>query len=183
VAERYCDGRAAEQELAQAATAAAAANEAEQLQSQSPQTGARLEFKQWGALVANADIFPAIRTVAQELADGLQRVTRYEAIPAFQTFSGTIRTHLQLATGLLREVVGNPFRSVSLDSTWRRWNDGCILKLAQTIYDERTFDRLPILADALEEAGGDNAEMLPHCRGAGPHVRGCWVVDLILGKE
>ncbi len=58
-----------------------------------------------------------------------------------------------------------------------------VAALAQTIYADRAFDRLPILADALEEAGCDNADILTHCRGDGPHVRGCWVVDLILGKE
>jgi hypothetical protein len=55
--------------------------------------------------------------------------------------------------------------------------------LAEGIYADRAFDRLPILADALEEAGCTDAEVLAHCRGPGPHVRGCWVVDLILGKE
>ncbi len=56
-------------------------------------------------------------------------------------------------------------------------------RIAGTIYTDRAFDRLPILADALEDAGCDNAEILAHCRGGGEHVRGCWVVDLILGKE
>jgi hypothetical protein len=55
--------------------------------------------------------------------------------------------------------------------------------LAQGIYDERAFERLPILADALEDAGCTDAAILVHCRGPGPHVRGCWVVDLILGKQ
>jgi hypothetical protein len=55
--------------------------------------------------------------------------------------------------------------------------------MAQVIYDERKFEDLPFLADALEEAGCDNADILNHCRGPGPHVRGCWVVDLLLGKE
>jgi hypothetical protein len=58
-----------------------------------------------------------------------------------------------------------------------------IPKLAQAIYDECTFDRMPILADALEEAGCDNEEILEHCRGPGPHVNGCWVVDLVLRKK
>jgi hypothetical protein len=58
-----------------------------------------------------------------------------------------------------------------------------VVRLAQGIYEDRAFDRLPVLADALEEAGCDNAEILSHCRGPGPHVRGCWAVDLSLGKE
>ncbi len=56
-------------------------------------------------------------------------------------------------------------------------------KIAGTIYDERSFHDMPILADALEEAGCANTDILGHCRGDGPHVRGCWVVDLILGKQ
>jgi hypothetical protein len=80
---------------------------------------------------------------------------------------------------LVREVFGNPFRLVSLDPAWRT---PAILHLAQAVYDDRAFDHLPILADALEEAGGTNGEVLDHCRSPGPHVRGCWVVDLVLGK-
>jgi hypothetical protein len=66
---------------------------------------------------------------------------------------------------------------------WLAWN-GCVVRhLAQAIYEEKAFDRLPILADALEEAGCDNTDVLAHCRSGGQHVRGCWVVDLLLGKE
>jgi hypothetical protein len=84
---------------------------------------------------------------------------------------------------LFRDILGNPFRPVFADTSWLAWNDDTIPKLAQAIYDDRAFDRLPILADALEDAGCDNADILAHCRGPGPHVRGCWVVDLLLGKE
>jgi hypothetical protein len=65
---------------------------------------------------------------------------------------------------------------------WLSWNNGTVANLAQTIYDERAFIRLPILGDALEEAGCSEAAMLAHCRGPGPHARGCWVVDLLLGR-
>ena len=84
---------------------------------------------------------------------------------------------------LLRDIIGNPFRHSSRTSTWLKWNDGAVPMIAQGIYADRAFDRLPILADALEDAGCDNADILAHCRGPGPHVRGCWVVDLILGKQ
>jgi hypothetical protein len=87
------------------------------------------------------------------------------------------------AATLLRDLFGNPFRPVTAHPGWLAWEDGAVVKLAQAIYDERAFDRLPILADALEEAGCTNAEILAHCRETGAHVRGCWVVDLILGKE
>ena len=84
---------------------------------------------------------------------------------------------------LLRDIFGNPFRPVSADPAWLSWKDGTIPRLAQAIYDGRAFDRLPLLANALEEAGCDNADILNHLRGPGQHVRGCWSLDLILGKE
>jgi hypothetical protein len=65
----------------------------------------------------------------------------------------------------------------------RTWNDGCVVKVAASIYEEATFDRLPVLGDALEEAGVTDEEVLAHLRSPGPHCRGCWVVDLVLGKE
>jgi hypothetical protein len=80
---------------------------------------------------------------------------------------------------LLRDIFGNPFRPVTLDPRWLSSN---VIDLARTIYDERVFERMPILADALMDAGCDNEDILGHCRGSRPHVRGCWVVDLVLGK-
>jgi hypothetical protein len=82
-------------------------------------------------------------------------------------------------------VFGNPFRSVALDPAWLGWNDGCIVKLAKVIYHERAFstERMGVLADALEDAGCADRFVLGHLRGPGPHVRGCFVVDLILAKE
>jgi hypothetical protein len=82
--------------------------------------------------------------------------------------------------GLVRDVFGNPFRPVVFDPAWRAET---VAALASAIYPDRAFDRMPILADTLEDAGCDNADILNHCRGPGPHFRGCWVVDLVLGKE
>jgi hypothetical protein len=84
---------------------------------------------------------------------------------------------------LVRDLFGNPFRPVNVDLAWLGWNGSTIPRLAQAIYDERRFGDLPILADALEEAGCDNADVLAHCRSGGEHVRGCWVVDALLGKS
>jgi hypothetical protein len=90
-------------------------------------------------------------------------------------------------TALLRCVMGNPFRPVSLDPAWRTPS---VLTLAEATYENRILpsghlepDRLGVLTDALEEAGCDNADILDHFRGSGPHYRGCWALDLILGKE
>lgn len=85
-------------------------------------------------------------------------------------------------SNLLRDIVGNPFRTVSINRAWLAWNNSTVVHLAQAIYDERAFDRMRILADALEDAGCHDGNILEHCRGPGPHVRGCWVVDMLLGK-
>jgi hypothetical protein len=84
---------------------------------------------------------------------------------------------------LLRDLFGTPFRAAALDPAWLAWNDGTVAKLAAAIYDARRFADLPILADALEDAGCTDAAILAHCREPGEHVRGCWVVDLLLGKS
>jgi hypothetical protein len=81
---------------------------------------------------------------------------------------------------LLREVFGNPRRPCVLDPRWLTAN---VVDLARVIYLERSFDRLPILADALMDAGCENEAILGHCRSGDVHVRGCWVVDLLFGKN
>lgn len=81
--------------------------------------------------------------------------------------------------GLIRCIFGNPFRPVALDPSWRT---GAVVALTTGIYEERAFERMPVLADALEDAGCANPDVLAHCRSGGPHARGCWVVDLLLGK-
>jgi hypothetical protein len=90
----------------------------------------------------------------------------------------------RLERRLLQDICGPlPFRPVSADPSWLSWNGGTVPKVAKAIYQERAYDRLPVLADALEEAGCTDQEVLEHCRGPGPHARGCWVLDLLLGKE
>jgi hypothetical protein len=81
---------------------------------------------------------------------------------------------------LLRDIFGNPFRPVAFDPRWRTAD---VTDLARAIYADRVFDRMPVLADALMDAGCEDEQVIGHCRGPGPHVRGCWVVDLVLGKE
>lgn len=81
---------------------------------------------------------------------------------------------------ILRDIFGNPFRLVTAD---RRWLTSAVLDVAQATYDERCFDRLPILADALQDAGCDDEVVLTHCRNGRVHARGCWVVDMVLGKS
>jgi hypothetical protein len=80
---------------------------------------------------------------------------------------------------LFRCVFQNPFRPVAFVSGWRT---DTTVALARQMYEAREFGAMPILADALQDAGCDSADILDHCRGSGPHVRGCWVLDLVLGK-
>ena len=110
-------------------------------------------------------------------AVGFRPVMDQPAHEAWQRLCDADRADL---ADLLRDIFGNPFRPVVFDP---RWQSETAVTLATGIYAERAFDRMPILADALEEAGCNNAAILTHCRGDGPHVRGCWVVDLILGKS
>lgn len=149
------------------------------------------------------------------------------------TERGENKPTLEYRAALLRDVVGNPYRPFAdciccVDplegyhtptcpftqlKAWLAWNDGTVQRLARMIYEERAFDRLPILADALEEAGCTNQDIINHCRGMvltlqrhvdtgpygygprtvewvpkwvksdAPHARGCFVLDLLLGKE
>jgi hypothetical protein len=86
-------------------------------------------------------------------------------------------------TALIRDIVRGPLHPILFRASWRTWSGGVCLEIARRIYKERAFDHLPILADALEEAGCTDADILGHCRAGGEHVRGCWVVDLVLGKS
>jgi hypothetical protein len=81
---------------------------------------------------------------------------------------------------LIRCMFGNPFRAVPFHPEWRTQT---VLILARQMSDSRDFSAMPILADALQDAGCDDTDVLTHCRESGAHVRGCWVVDLLLDKS
>jgi hypothetical protein len=90
---------------------------------------------------------------------------------------------------LLHDIFGNPFRPVTVDPAWLAWHGGAVKRLAEAVYDERQLPgghldaaRLAVLADMLEEAGCSDPDLLSHLRSPGPHVRGCWPLDAILGK-
>ena len=174
VAERFADGLASQMELEVGRAEARAA-----IPSRHPSKGVTVGTKAWReAMVA--------RAVTRAVWDTMQ-IPVYASYAARQT--ATVAEQHGLAwrgenwqSNLLRDLFGNPFSPVTLDIAWLAWKNGTIQKLALTIYDERGFQNLPILADALEEAGCTNADILAHCRQPGEHVRGCWVVDLILGK-
>jgi hypothetical protein len=120
----------------------------------------------------------------EERSGFLGRLRRFFARPPARVWAGADRPNraaeLSAQCELFRDLFGNPFRPVAFDPAWRTTD---VMLLASGIYAEKAFDRMPILADALQDAGCDNDDILNHCRTAGPHVRGCWACDLVLGKE
>ena len=115
----------------------------------------------------------AARLSLVQLAMGPARLIRTELVSQLSTDP----LLMEIGPALLRCIFGNPFRPVVFDPSWLTET---AVTLATGIYADRAFDRLPILADALEEAGCDHPDVLTHCRQPGPHARGCWVVDGVL---
>jgi len=93
---------------------------------------------------------------------------------------GTYGRVEQLAQVRMLRCIFNPFRTVTFSLEWRT---STTVLMAQHMYESRDFSAMPILADALQESGCENEDVFSHCRGSAPHVRGCWVVDQVLGKE
>jgi hypothetical protein len=93
------------------------------------------------------------------------------------------RSCLALGVGLLRCLFGNPFRPVALPSDLFGWHGGLLGSMARRMYESRDFAELPVLADMLEDAGCGDVRVLEHCRGPGPHARGCFVVDHLLARS
>jgi hypothetical protein len=136
----------------------------------------------WGAATSVAENF--IRTASTQCVTNLEAVWWGWDDPTAAAEQAAVEREARNALcALIRDIFGNPFRPVPVPPAWLAWNDAAIPRLAHAIYDERAFGRLPVLADALEDAGCTDRAILGHCRGPGPHVRGCWVVDLLLGKE
>jgi hypothetical protein len=98
----------------------------------------------------------------------------------FRAGLNAAKSEEQVQCGLLRDIAGPPARR---GRAWLNGEWGTVQGVAESIYEGRAFGRLPILADALEDAGCTDAELLGHLRSPGPHVRGCWAVDLVLGKS
>ena len=173
VAERYSDGQATEDELIDACAAARAAWTALPVGALSVLVEAVWVAARAASLVASPEI---------AVVEAAPAAAHYAAWAAGGDASFKVPERAAQAA-LLRCLFGNPFLPVRPDPAWTAWNDGTVRKLAQAIYDDRVFDRLPLLADALEDAGCDCWEILDHCRKKGPHVRGCWAVDLLLGRK
>jgi hypothetical protein len=175
LAERYADGQASRAELAAAAypgaddaivaAAEAARDDAGKARWEAAVAAARAASGQGAWYPAQGGSYYSRRAV------GLSAGARSE---------GREGRH---QCRLLRCILGAPLRPPRPpDPLWLAWGGGTVPKLARAVYDGRRFEDLPVLADALEEAGCADAEWLGHLRGPGPHARGCWPLDLLLGK-
>jgi hypothetical protein len=165
VAERLADGLASKEEV----------RKAREVAKRVPQVTGKLRGTpaEWAASAPVWLLHPS--------AADFSRVTVLRAAAALVEGGVTIRgAEEQVQFELLRDVFGNPFRPVTFDP---RWRTSTAVALAQQVYDSRDHSIMPILADALEDAGCDHANILAHCRGDGPHCRGCWAVDSVLAKK
>ncbi|MFO0880949.1 MAG: hypothetical protein U0840_26800 [Gemmataceae bacterium] len=167
VAERYADGKATPRELADARASAV------------PPARGPSWAAYWATNIKASG--PVVNVFEAAVAAAATKATRRtgQAITWDSVHAASVRDQVDL----IREVAGNPYKEVHFDPRWLTWEGGQIVRFAEAVYESMEFDRMPILADALEEAGCSDETVLEHCRHGGPHVRGCWVLDLVLDKE
>jgi hypothetical protein len=181
VAERYAEGKAGTRDQEAACAAAAGAVDAVRAAYADVYEASRHQRYHAGlaALYAIQAAYPAVLYAAAHATEAaLPHGGAADAEPAARGVAEAAQCQV------LRDMFGLlPFRPVTIAPDVLAWNDGTVGRIADGIYEERAFDRLPILADALLDAGCDDEELLAHCRSAGPHVQGCWAVDLILARQ
>jgi hypothetical protein len=174
VAERFVDGQATGEELQVAYHAAVEATR---------RFGGALHPAEFAARDA-AGIHPyaAARDAARGAIHAVHAGTWTPRDPGdYDALIADLVAARQDQCSILRDLVGNPFRPpAAIDPGWVRWNGDTVAKLAEAMYAARNFGDLPVLADALEEAGCQERLILAHCRGREEHFRGCWVVDAVL---
>ncbi len=171
VAERYADGKASERELAAARNQAlVAADNRERKAGFAPYWTLNHNLRDCLANILTAAVGAATRS-----AVGPARAGKQSGAWTLATASATATQ-----AALVREVFGNPFRPAVLPAALRT---PVVLGLARQAYAEHDFALLPVLADALEDAGCEDGQLLAHLHGPGPHVRGCWALDRILGRS
>jgi hypothetical protein len=175
VAELFLAGMAGAAELAAAAK-----------QAEDARVDANDAFDAGGHSVELLGFRQAAQAAAVSVAHGFNQslITKVRDALAFR---GHVRGRADLESLLarmadaLRDIFGNPFRPPAFDPAWRTSD---AVALARQMYESRDFGAMPVLADALQDAGCDCEDLLAHCRDASlTHVRGCWVVDLVLGKQ
>jgi hypothetical protein len=181
VVERYADGLASDSELDAATKGASLARDlaygsaGNALRRHRTRAG---RCTSWAAH-ALACLPPSKSDVYEVTWENVREAIAY----ALEAEKGRIRKHSRLAANLCRDLFGNPFHPVAVAPSWLVANDAAVIKVAGSLYEEMDSNKFLVLADALEEAGCDCADLLAHCHSREPHARGCWLVDLLLGKK
>jgi hypothetical protein len=175
VAERFADGLASEDERARAHASVV------HILQDSRAAGQKVD--EWVAGAVSSCLHEAWTSAKDAVVQAAIAVSEKKVPPADGSLSMDPDECREQAR-LLRCILGPlPFRPIVIEPVWRAWDGGTVVRLARTVYDDQGFDRLPVLADALEEAGCDDEGILGHLRQAGAHTRGCWPVDLVLGRS
>jgi hypothetical protein len=192
VAERHADGAATTEELlARGATADAAFKQTDpgcprfatnELAAAFYAAAAAVEPARWDENCLYAEDVTGLAASAASYAEVPRSL--WGTAAGDEAFENGVRQAHAEQCGLLRDLFGPlPFRPVAVGPSLLRWNDGTVVKVARGIYDDRAFDRMPLLADALLDAGCEDEAVLAHCREQGSvHARGCWVLGLLLNK-
>jgi hypothetical protein len=177
VAERYADGLADVSEMRQAhASVMQASTHTEDYEWSEDKQGMLLAANAVGWATEHREPLDPPAYLAGCAALGAKNASLSEGLPEAEVHA--------TQSALIRDILGTlPFRPMDVRPSVLACDNGTAVRLAQAIYAERSFGDLPILANALEEAGCDDPEILAHCRAAGSHVRGCWVIDLLLGRK
>lgn len=192
VAERYAEGMANDEELADARESARLV--VQERQEQSPNVDWDELPEVLPSSVAEAVAIPDAMTAATQAGCRASEVASFyaESVSAASRFGWNApedfiaeaemaaRARGRSQVPLLVDLFTDHFRPMTLDPGWLTAN---VVGVARTIYEQRSFQQMPILADALEDAGCTIADILHHCRQPGEHVRGCWVLDLLLQRE
>jgi hypothetical protein len=177
IAERFADGLASIEEL-EASRADAESTGVAVFNRPSNRT-----IDDYATAAARDVLEPYPRFVAQKLCSTLQYIADPH-MDFISDVSAPVRREQRFLADLVRDIFGDPFRHTSLPAQdILAWNDSTLLKIAEAIYAERAFDRMPILHDALLDAGCADEALLSHCRNPEGHARGCWGLDAILGKS
>jgi hypothetical protein len=195
VAERHADGTATRAELAAARAAAGEVDRATERQMhEAAQLHAHGSAPWRDAFLSHSIATAAYWTAMTQFNVRMGHiVTMYvQSARAAQVHEGPASPQAaavrsaeeRLQADLLRDIFGNPFRQPAApEPAILAWNHRTVIRIAQEIYEDRAFDRLPVLADALLEAGCVDEELLAHCRSGRPHARGCWAVDLLTARQ
>jgi hypothetical protein len=180
VAERFADGLADEKKLTRASEAATTA--VKQVTIKTGELAGQAGMV--GFWVTHRKAAVAAREVLGTVVHAKARVAKQVSSSPENSNVWTTAcvAELDAQTTMVREVFRSPFHRVHVDPAWLAWKRGSVVRLAQRIYEDQMFVDLPRLAIALKSAGCDNAQILDHCGQAVEHFRGCWMLDLLLGK-